>query len=464
VRRTTNGGSVDQQPGVPVTGKFVVAQVSALGWLGLSALLSLPWVRELATTITVVPAILVVGFVAYLPGWLVAFLAVSLLLDRQPPLRRSHPTIPVTVLVAARNEADRIQETISYIAGQDYPGPGPAPLPIATNRLGLATPPGPGGPAMKAFVYEKYGPPETLRLAEVDKPAPDADHVLVKVRAASVNAADWHVLRGKPLFSRATLGLLRPKRQVLGVDIAGQVEAVGSGVTRFQPGDEVYANLLDHGYGGFAEYVSAPVDVMSLKPPSLSFEEAAAVPMAAATALQGLRRHGELQPGQRVLINGASGGVGTFAVQLAKAYGAEVTAVTSTRNLELVGSLGADHVLDYTTTDALGGGQRYDLILDTVGNRSVPDLKGGLAQGGKAAVTGFTSVAKLLAVSLRGGKDIAQVQAHVTTRDLELLSELIEAGKVRPQIDRRYRFTEIPAAIAYLEQGRARAKVVAEVG
>jgi NADPH:quinone reductase-like Zn-dependent oxidoreductase len=317
---------------------------------------------------------------------------------------------------------------------------------------------------MKAFVYEKYGPPETLRLAEVDKPAPDADHVLVKVRAASVNAADWHVLRGKPLFSRATLGLLRPRRQVLGVDIAGQVEAVGSGVTRFQPGDEVYANLLDHGYGGFAEYVSAPVDVLSLKPPSLSFEEAAAVPMAAATALQGLRRHGELQPGQRVLINGASGGVGTFAVQLAKAYGAEVTAVTSTRNLELVRSLGADHVLDYTTTDALGGGQRYDLILDTVGNRSVPDLRRALAQGGKAAVTGFTSVAKLLAVSLRGGKDIAQVQAHVTTRDLELLSELIEAGKVRPQIDRRYRFTEIPAAIAYLEQGRARAKVVAEVG
>ena len=317
---------------------------------------------------------------------------------------------------------------------------------------------------MKAFIYERYGPPENLRMAEVDRPAPDAGEVLVKVLAASVNAADWHVLRGRPLFSRATLGLLRPKHQILGVDIAGQVEAVGSGVTRFQPGDEVYANLLDHGYGGFAEYVSAPVDVMSLKPPSLSFEEAAAVPMAAATALQGLRRHGELQPGQRVLINGASGGVGTFAVQLAKAYGAEVTAVTSTRNLELVRSLGADHVLDYTTTDALGGGQRYDLILDTVGNRSVPDLRRALAQGGKAAVTGFTSVAKLLAVSLRGGKDIAQVQAHVTTRDLELLSGLIEAGKVRPQIDRRYRFTEIPAAIAYLEQGRARAKVVAEVG
>jgi NADPH:quinone reductase-like Zn-dependent oxidoreductase len=317
---------------------------------------------------------------------------------------------------------------------------------------------------MKAFIYERYGPPETLRIAEVDKPAPNTGEVLVRVLAASVNAADWHVLRGKPLFSRATLGLLRPKHQILGVDIAGQVEAVGGGVTRFTAGDEVYANLLDHGYGGFAEYASVPVAVASLKPVKLSFEEAAAVPMAATTALQGLGRHGDLQPAHKVLINGASGGVGSFAVQLVKASGAEVTAVTSTRNLELVRSLGADHVLDYTTTDALGGGQRYDLILDTVGNRSVPDLRRALAQGGKAAVTGFTSVAKLLAVSLRGGKDIAQVQAHVTTRDLELLSGLIEAGKVRPQIDRRYRFTEIPAAIAYLEQGRARAKVVAEVG
>jgi NADPH:quinone reductase-like Zn-dependent oxidoreductase len=316
---------------------------------------------------------------------------------------------------------------------------------------------------MKAFVYEKYGPPETLRMAEVDKPAPNADEVLVKVLAASVNAADWHVMRGKPLFSRATLGLLRPKHQILGVDVAGQVEAVGSGVTGFQPGDEVYANLLDHGYGGFAEYVSVPVDAMSSKPASLSFEEAAAVPMAAVTALQGLGRHGELQPAQRVLINGASGGVGTFAVQLAKASGSEVTGVTSTKNLDLVRSLGADHVVDYTTTEVVGDGRRYDLILDTVGNRSVPDLRRALAEGGKAAVTGFTSVARLLEVSLRGGKDVAQVQAHVTTKDLELLSELIEAGTVRPQIDRRYRFADIPAAIAYLEQGRARAKVVVAV-
>jgi NADPH:quinone reductase-like Zn-dependent oxidoreductase len=316
---------------------------------------------------------------------------------------------------------------------------------------------------MKAFVYERYGPPETLRMAEVGKPVPKADQVLVEVLAASVNAADWHVLRGKPLFSRATLGLLRPKHQILGGDVAGRVEAVGDGVIRFKPGDEVYANLLDHGYGGFAEYVAVPVSVMSLKPAQLSFEEAAAVPMAATTALQGLRHHGELRPGQRVLINGATGGVGSFAVQIAKASGAEVTGVTSTPNLDLVRSLGADHVLDYTATDFTRGGGRYDLILDTVGNRSVPDLKRALAPGGRAAVTGFTSVARLLGVSLRGGKQIAQVQAHVTTRDLELLSELIEAGRLRPQIDRRYRFADIPAAIAYLEQGRARAKVVVEM-
>jgi NADPH:quinone reductase-like Zn-dependent oxidoreductase len=316
---------------------------------------------------------------------------------------------------------------------------------------------------MRAFVYERYGPPERLRMAEVDQPAPDAGEVLVRVLAASVNAADWHVLRGKPLFSRATLGLLRPKHKVLGVDVAGQVAAVGSGVTGYQPGDQVYGNLLDHGYGGFADYAAVPVEAMALKPPSLSLEEAAAVPMAATTALQGLRHHGELRPAQQVLINGASGGVGSFAVQLAKASGAEVTAVTSTPNLDLVRSLGADHVLDYTTTDVVASGRRYDRILDTVGNRSVPDLKRGLAEGGKAAVTGFTSVAKLLGVSLRGAKNIAMVSAHVTTSDLELLSELIEAGKVRPQIDRRYRFAEIPTAIAYLEQGHARAKVVVKV-
>jgi NADPH:quinone reductase-like Zn-dependent oxidoreductase len=313
---------------------------------------------------------------------------------------------------------------------------------------------------MKAFIWEKYGPPEMLRVADVGKPAPEADEVLVKVLGISVNPADWHSMRGKPLFSRATLGLLRPKYRILGVDIAGQVEAVGDGVNQFKAGDEVYANLLDHGYGGFAEYVSVPVGVMSLKPANLSFEEAAAVPMAGVTALQGLRHHGEFRLGQKVLINGASGGVGTFAVQIAKASGVEVTGVTSTRNIELVSVLGADHVIDYTTTDFAGSGRRYDLILDTVGNLSVPDIRRALGDSGKAAVTGFTSVAKSMSVSLRGGKDIAMVSAHAATKDLEFLSDLIEAGKVRPQIDRYYRFADIPAAIAFLEQGHASGKVV----
>ena len=230
----------------------------------------------------------------------------------------------------------------------------------------------------------------------------------------------------------------------------------------------------------FAEYVSVPVDVMSLKPANLSFEEAAAVPMAGLTALQGLRHHGEIRPEQKILINGASGGVGTFAVQIAKSYGPEVTGVTSTQNIDLVRSLGADHVVDYTTTDFVRSGRRYDLIVDTVGNRSVPDLRRALAEGGKASVTGFTttseqlahqvhwlllrwgtSLAEAIGVPLRGGgKDIARVSAGVSTQDLELLSELIEAGKVRPEIDRRYPFAEIPAAIAYLEQGHARGKVV----
>ena len=215
------------------------------------------------------------------------------------------------------------------------------------------------------------------------------------------------------------------------------------------------------------------MDVVSLKPASMSFEETAAVPMAAVTALQGLRHHGEIQPGRKVLINGASGGVGTFAIQIAKSYRAEVTGVTSTRNIDLVRSLGADHVIDYTTIDFARTGQRYDLILDAVGNRSVPDLRRALADGGKAAVTGFTRVPRLIRVSLLGGaeprirsswgrrRDIALVSARVATADLEFLSKLIEAGTVRPTIDRRYPFAEIPAAIVYLEQGHARGKVVA---
>jgi len=317
---------------------------------------------------------------------------------------------------------------------------------------------------MKAIVGEKYGPPEGLRVAEVATPAPKVDEVLVEVVAASVNPADWHSMRAKPLFSRAALGWLRPKHPILGVDVAGRVESLGAGVTEYAVGDQVYANLLDHGYGGFAEYVAVPLGVMAPKPGNLSFEEAAAVPMAGVTALQGLRHHGDIEPGHKVLINGASGGIGSFAVQIATASGAEVTAVTSTGNADLVRSLGADHVVDYTTSDFTRSGDRYDLILDTIGNRSVSDLKRALAPGGKAAVTGFTTVPRLAAVRIRGGNDVASVEAHVTTEDLVLLTQLIEGGKVRPAIDRSYPFAEIPAAIAYLERGHAKGKVVAEVG
>jgi NADPH:quinone reductase-like Zn-dependent oxidoreductase len=316
---------------------------------------------------------------------------------------------------------------------------------------------------MKAFVQDRYGGPDVLRMAEVETPAPAPGAVLVKVKAASVNAADWHCMRGEPLFSRATLGLLRPKHRCLGVDVAGRVEAVGSGVTPFAPGDDVFANLLDHGFAGFAEYVAVPVDVTASKPARLSFPEAAAVPMAATTALQGLLHHGTIRPEQKVLINGATGGVGSFAVQIAKSYGPEVTAVTSTRNLDLVRSLGADHVVDYTTTDFTDSGRRYDLIYDTVGNRSVSDLRRALVDGGKISVTGFTSVAKLIGVGLRGGKSVAQVQAHVSAEDLEPLSAMIERESVRPVIDRSYPFGEIPAAIAYVEAGHASGKVVVEV-
>jgi NADPH:quinone reductase-like Zn-dependent oxidoreductase len=316
---------------------------------------------------------------------------------------------------------------------------------------------------MKALIQDRYGSPDVLELREVAKPAPNANEALVKVLAVSVNPADWHCLRGKPVFARATLGLLRPKNTILGGDIAGQVEAVGDSVGRFRPGDEIYANLNNHGFGGFAEYASVPGDVLALKPANLSFEEAAAVPMAGVTALQGLRHHGEIEMGQKVLVNGASGGVGHFAVQIAKSYGAEVTGVTSARNIDLVRSLGADHIIDYTSEDFTRTGQGWDRILDTIGNRSASDLRRALAPGGQCAVIGFTTMGKLLDVRLRGGRRISVVTAHATARDLELLGELIEAGKLRPVIDRYYPFIELPAAIRYLEEGRARGKIAITV-
>ncbi|MCW5714673.1 MAG: NAD(P)-dependent alcohol dehydrogenase [Bauldia sp.] len=316
---------------------------------------------------------------------------------------------------------------------------------------------------MKTFVSETYGPPSNMQLRDAPKPTPRAGEVLIRVMAVSVNPADWHCLRGKPLFSRATLGFRRPKHPVLGVDVAGRVEAVGPGVTRFKAGDEVYANLLDRSFGGFAEYVATTEDVIARKPANLTFEEAAAVPMAAITALQGLRHHGPIRRGQTVLVNGASGGVGHFAVQIAKALGATVTGVTSTGNLDLVRSLGADRVVDYTKRDFAKDGPRHDLIVDTIGNRSRADLIAGLTEGGKAAVIGFTSMRGLLSAALFGGKRIKVVQAHATVADFEFLTTLIEAGKVRPAIDRSYPFTELPEAIAYLEKGRARGKVVVAV-
>src|SRR5436853_3529390 len=229
---------------------------------------------------------------------------------------------------------------------------------------------------MRAIVYHTYGSPDVLKLEEVQKPVPQDDEVLVQVLAASAAAGDWHLLRGKPFLLRLMgFGLLKPKHKILGAAVAGRVEAVGRNVTQFQPGDEVFGDLSECGFGAFAEYVSIPENALALKPTRLTFEEAATVPVSAVTALQGLRDQGQIQPGQKVLINGASGGVGTFAVQIAKSFGTEVTAVCSTRNVDLVRSIGADQVIDYTQEDFTKNGQRYDLIFDAVGNRAVSDCK-----------------------------------------------------------------------------------------
>jgi len=321
---------------------------------------------------------------------------------------------------------------------------------------------------MKAVVYTEYGAPEVLRLEEVDKPTPRDDEVLINVYAASVNPLDWHIMRGTPFFVRFEAGFPKPKNTILGADIAGRVEAVGKGVTQFQPGDEVYGELSGSGLGGFAEYVCAREAALAPKPSSLSFEEAAALPVAAVTALQGLRDKGQVQSGQKVLINGASGGVGTFAVQLAKTYGAEVTGVCSTRNLDLVRSIGADWVVDYTKEDFTRTGQQYDLIFDVVGNRSVSDYARALDPQGKCVVVGFTTLSHLLQVvslgswvSRRGRKKIGLMgTAKPNQKDLVFIKELIEAGKVAPVIDRTYSLSEVPEAIGYLEKGHARGKVV----
>ncbi|MGD0177814.1 MAG: NAD(P)-dependent alcohol dehydrogenase [Candidatus Bathyarchaeia archaeon] len=323
---------------------------------------------------------------------------------------------------------------------------------------------------MKAIVHTKYGPPDVLELKEVEKPIPNDNEVLVKIHAASVNAADWHIVRGKPFLMRLMgFGLIKPKNKIPGADMAGRVEAVGRNVKQFQPSDEVFGDLAKFGLGAFAEYVCAHENALALKPANISFEEAAAVPLAAVTALQGLRDKGQIQPGQKVLINGASGGVGTFAVQIAKSFGAEVTGVCSTRNLDMVRSIGADQVIDYTSEDFTQNEQRYDLILAANGYHSISDYKRALSPEGTYVVTGGSMAqlfqAMLLGpwISMTGSKKMGSLSMRINQEDLVFMKELLEAGKVKPVIDRRYKLSEVAEALRYLEEGHARGKVVITV-
>ena len=317
---------------------------------------------------------------------------------------------------------------------------------------------------MKAILLTKYGSPDVLQFKEVEKPVPNDGEILVKIRAASTNPLDWHLMRASPFFVRLGGGLRKPKDPRLGADFAGRVEAVGNNVTQFQPGDEVFGVYT----GSFAEYVSVPENRVVLKPTTSSFEEAAAIPVAAITALQGLRDTGHIHSGQKVLVNGASGGVGTFAVQIAKSYGTEVTGVCSTRNVDLVRSIGADHVIDYTQEDFTRNGRRYDLIYDAVGNRSVSDYKRALNPEGMCVIAGFQNLPRLFEHmvlgplrSKTGDKKVGLMGiAKPNQKDLVYVKELVEARKVVPVIDRCYALREVPEALRYLEAGHARGKVV----
>jgi NADPH:quinone reductase-like Zn-dependent oxidoreductase len=320
--------------------------------------------------------------------------------------------------------------------------------------------------SMKAIIYTKYGPPDVLQLQEIDKPSPGENEVLVKVHAASVNALDWRHFTLPTVIVRMMMGgLRRPKHKSFGADMAGRVEAVGAAVKQFQPGDEVYGVRR----GAFAEYVCAPENYVAPKPSNLSFEAAAAVPLAAFTALQGLRDQGKIQRGQKVLINGAGGGVGSFAVQLAKSFGAEVTAVCSTRNLDISRSIGADHVIDYTQEDFTRNGQHYDLIIAANGYHSILDYRRALKPNGIYVVLGG-SLAQLLQVMLlgpllswSGNQKMKGMMANINQNDLVFLKDLLEAGKVVPVIDRFYPLSEVAEAIRYLLKGHARGKVVITV-
>lgn len=322
---------------------------------------------------------------------------------------------------------------------------------------------------MKAMIYTQYGSPDVIQFKEVEKPTPKDDEVLIKVFAASVNAGDLHYLRGTPWLFRLASGLLKPKNIFLGADVAGRVEAVGKSVTQFRPGDEVFGDLSASGRGSFAEYVCASETILMLKPANISFEEVAAVPVASVTALQGLQSRVRIQPGQKVLINGASGGVGSFAVQIAKAFGAEVTAVCSTRNVDRMRSIGADHVIDYTQADFTQNGQQYDFILAANGYRPFSAYKRALNPGGTYVMTGGATAQMFEAmlmgplVSMTSNKKMGNVMAKPNQENLAFVKQLLEAGKVKPVIDRCYPLSEVAEAIRYLEAGHAQGKVVITV-
>ncbi|NDJ33549.1 MAG: NAD(P)-dependent alcohol dehydrogenase [Chloroflexi bacterium] len=319
---------------------------------------------------------------------------------------------------------------------------------------------------MKAIVCDRYGSPqEALTLEDVDSPVPNEDEVLVRVHASSVNFADLAFVKGEPVAARLWSGLQKPKYPITGSDFAGRIEAVGSGVTRFKPGDEVFGEASPN-WGCFAEYVAVSEKTVVPKPANLTFEEAGAVPQASVVALQGLRDKGQIQAGKKVLIVGASGGIGTFAVQIAKALGAEVTGVCSTRNVEMVSALGADHLIDYTREDFATGGPRYDLILATAGYRPIGDYRRALQARGIYICTGGSMAqvfeAMLLGpiISLVGSQTLGNVHAHANASDLDFVRTLIEDGRVTPAIDRCYPLSEVPAALDYYGQGRSQGKVV----
>lgn len=362
-------------------------------------------------------------------------------------LRKRVLTIALVLLALAST-------SLAVALSHDAPCPAPAAFPGGTTR-------------MKAIVQRCYGSADVLRLEEIAKPTPADDEILVKVRAASVNPLDLHYMTGTPYIMRLSSGLGTPGDPRVGVDFAGTVEAAGKDITRFKPGDDVFGGRS----GALAEYVIVREDsALTLKPSDVSFEQAAAIPIAAVTALQGLRDKGRIQPGQKVLINGASGGVGTFAVQIAKSFGAEVTGVCSARNVALVRSIGADHVIDYTRENFTEGAQRYDLILDNVGNHSLLDTRRALKPGGILVIVSgpkrdpwLGPLSRWLKASLLApfvDEALVKFRAELTRDDLKLLGELVQSGKVAPVIDRRYTLRESPAAIRYLAAGHARGKVI----